>query len=166
MNAKILYLLLVPGTLLLSNQVNLKDLNKMIDLDKKKIIIVDKKDLPMYLSNPEVKSKNIMNTNNDNAVVKKETVLKINSYNDYVANVDSLDKKIINMPLLDLLLSAKYLFENNKPKEMYAILQPFLLEQGKDYKVIDYDFFKEGIENMNLETAKELIKVIKGLDNE
>jgi len=151
MDKKFLYLLLVSGTLLFSNGANLK-----------KVVIIDKRDLAMYLSNSELKNKKSENTN----ISRKKIVVKINSYDDYVSNIDSSNKKIINMSLIDLLLSTRYLFENKKSKKMYQRLKPLLLKKAKKYKMLDYYFFKEDAENMNLKIVNELIKVVGELDNE
>lgn len=157
--------------------VNKNELNQYIK-DEPKDLTKTMKDGPiqeivMTQSNsvstlPKIESKSINKVEN----VKKDTEEKIieikkqpliiDSFDKYVKNIDNKDKEI-KLNLKDLLLSTKYVFEKNIHNLHYPLLKKYLLEEGKKNQNLDFDFFEEAVNNMNIKTANELLTVVKGL---
>lgn len=117
---------------------------------------------------PQIESKSINKVENvkkdteEKIVEVKKQTLIIDSFDKYVKNIDNKDKEI-KLNLKDLLLSTKYVFEKNIHTLHYPLLKGYLLEEGKKNQNLDFDFFEEAVNNMNIKTANELLTVIKGL---
>jgi hypothetical protein len=145
-----------------ANELKLNEINKLVNHENKKILVVNKSELNNYITSEEQIKKEQIKKSEEIMAEKKIDPIIIDTYNKYITHLKDSNKKL-NLNIMDLLYSTRYVFENSIQNKHYKELRDLLLIEAKKYQEIDYDFFKDAVYNMNLKTANELINAIKGI---
>lgn len=158
----------------------MKTLKKMIEYDRKKVVIINKDDLANYIESQKqskvIKNasdniqkvdspveRNFMIVEKEQPKVKKRVIKTITNYDEYVEFIDNKDiDKIYKMVFIDNLKAVKYVYENGLEGEHYSYLKAGLIKDVDKYNFIDKIAFTDALNNMDIDVISEILNDLKG----
>ena len=153
-------------TFSIAQEIDMKEVNKLINYKKVKALVIAEKDLKFFLKQKEEKQKKI---EEEVAILKKKVILskkpiiktiKLSSLKDFSLNVNDLhtyqpDKfKVIlsNRDFLSLL--RFYIYSIDEKLYLSALIKTQVLNGDFDNADIDFEFFKNDFKKNSVQTAK------------